>query len=263
MPSGEFVPKVPRSRWTSRRRGRRGSRRRRPRKPALPGPLAPTAAGEAKTHSCLGTSSRACASATISWSARETRPGAIGGVDRPMAAFRIWLDLLGRPEGRRREPAPGVRRRRPPLPIQAGDAVDATTSIPRRSRTAYGRTAARSTPVSAARWSRASAATSAASACTPTNVRPASAAAADAHAYAVGSDIVFGHGRFAPETREGRLLLAHELTHVVQQGAARPTSGPSSRPRVARAAGAVARQRRGTRVVQVFRRRVGQACGRG
>lgn len=39
----------------------------------------------------------------------------------------------------------------------------------------------------------------------------------NAHAYAAGRDIVFGAGRFAPGTREGRALLAHELTHVVQQ----------------------------------------------
>src|SRR5262249_19062220 len=30
-------------------------------------------------------------------------------------------------------------------------------------------------------------------------------------------DIVFGAGRYAPGTHEGRRLLAHELTHVVQQ----------------------------------------------
>jgi hypothetical protein len=44
-----------------------------------------------------------------------------------------------------------------------------------------------------------------------------SAREVDAHAYTVGRDIVFGAGRFAPGTREGRRLLAHELTHVVQQ----------------------------------------------
>lgn len=38
-----------------------------------------------------------------------------------------------------------------------------------------------------------------------------------AHAYTVGHNIVFGAGKFAPETQEGRHLLAHELTHVVQQ----------------------------------------------
>jgi hypothetical protein len=42
----------------------------------------------------------------------------------------------------------------------------------------------------------------------------------DAHAYAVGHDIVFGDGRFAPETPQGRRLIAHELTHVVQQSKA-------------------------------------------
>lgn len=38
-----------------------------------------------------------------------------------------------------------------------------------------------------------------------------------ARAYTVGHDIVFDSDKFAPGTREGRLLLAHELTHVVQQ----------------------------------------------
>lgn len=41
-------------------------------------------------------------------------------------------------------------------------------------------------------------------------------------AYAVGHHIVFGAGQFAPESSAGRRLVAHELTHVVQQrGAAR------------------------------------------
>jgi outer membrane protein OmpA-like peptidoglycan-associated protein len=39
----------------------------------------------------------------------------------------------------------------------------------------------------------------------------------NAHAYTTGHDIVFGAGRFTPGTQEGRRLLAHELTHVVQQ----------------------------------------------
>jgi outer membrane protein OmpA-like peptidoglycan-associated protein len=38
-----------------------------------------------------------------------------------------------------------------------------------------------------------------------------------ANAYTLGLDIVFDTGRFAPETQEGRRLIAHELTHVVQQ----------------------------------------------
>ncbi len=44
-----------------------------------------------------------------------------------------------------------------------------------------------------------------------------SAAALGADAYTAGNDIVFAHGKFQPETHEGRSLLAHELTHVVQQ----------------------------------------------
>lgn len=39
----------------------------------------------------------------------------------------------------------------------------------------------------------------------------------NAHAYTVGHNMVFGAGRFAPGTHEGRRLIAHELTHVVQQ----------------------------------------------
>jgi hypothetical protein len=52
-----------------------------------------------------------------------------------------------------------------------------------------------------------------------------------AHAFTVGSDIVFAAGRYAPATVEGRRLLGHELTHVVQQGAAAP-SAPSRVPRL-------------------------------
>lgn len=38
-----------------------------------------------------------------------------------------------------------------------------------------------------------------------------------AHAYTVGHNIVFGSGRFTLRTYAGRRLIAHELTHVVQQ----------------------------------------------
>jgi hypothetical protein len=44
-----------------------------------------------------------------------------------------------------------------------------------------------------------------------------SAGAVGALAYTVGRDVVFGARQYAPETREGRRLLAHELAHVVQQ----------------------------------------------
>ena len=42
----------------------------------------------------------------------------------------------------------------------------------------------------------------------------------NAHAYTVGRNVVFGAGQFAPTTPAGRRLLAHELTHVVQQSEA-------------------------------------------
>jgi hypothetical protein len=44
-----------------------------------------------------------------------------------------------------------------------------------------------------------------------------SAQAVSARAYTVGSDVVFGHGEYSPGTEEGKRLIAHELTHVVQQ----------------------------------------------
>lgn len=44
-----------------------------------------------------------------------------------------------------------------------------------------------------------------------------SAREVNARAYTVGKQVVFGAGQFAPATQEGRRLLAHELTHVVQQ----------------------------------------------
>ncbi|HEY2666807.1 MAG TPA: DUF4157 domain-containing protein [Actinomycetota bacterium] len=50
-----------------------------------------------------------------------------------------------------------------------------------------------------------------------------SAKAVQAHAYTVGNDIVFQSGNYTPETDAGRHMLAHELTHVVQQ-----RSGPVS-----------------------------------
>jgi hypothetical protein len=40
-------------------------------------------------------------------------------------------------------------------------------------------------------------------------------------AYTVGQHVVFASGNFVPHVETGRRLLAHELAHVVQQGAAR------------------------------------------
>ena len=47
-----------------------------------------------------------------------------------------------------------------------------------------------------------------------------SARAVNALAYTVGPDVSFGAGQYRVNTTEGRRLLAHELTHVVQQSAA-------------------------------------------
>lgn len=56
----------------------------------------------------------------------------------------------------------------------------------------------------------------------------ASAALLDAKAYTHGEHIVFSASRFAPESAEGKRLIAHELAHVVQQrrGGAAPEPSP-------------------------------------
>ena len=58
----------------------------------------------------------------------------------------------------------------------------------------------------------------------------ASARSLGARAYTVGNNVVFAPGRFAPQTTEGRRLLAHELTHVVQQSPNRAAMPPAIRP---------------------------------
>ena len=46
----------------------------------------------------------------------------------------------------------------------------------------------------------------------------------NAYAYTVGQDIVFGGGQYTPGTHQGRRLIAHELTHVVQQSGSKASS---------------------------------------
>ena len=46
-----------------------------------------------------------------------------------------------------------------------------------------------------------------------------------ARAFATGSDVYFGQGEYQPGTKGGDSLIAHELTHVVQQRGA-SASGP-------------------------------------
>jgi hypothetical protein len=54
-----------------------------------------------------------------------------------------------------------------------------------------------------------------------------SARAVHARAYTVGSDVVFGQGQYTPQGLAGRRLLAHELTHVLQQRAGSRSPCPS------------------------------------
>jgi len=51
-----------------------------------------------------------------------------------------------------------------------------------------------------------------------------SARATDAVAFTVGQDIAFGEGKYKPSTHEGKEILAHELTHVVQQGTSKSSA---------------------------------------
>jgi outer membrane protein OmpA-like peptidoglycan-associated protein len=56
-----------------------------------------------------------------------------------------------------------------------------------------------------------------------------SARAVNALAYTVGDDVVFGRGQYQPASGDGQRLIAHELTHTIQQagGTSRRESGPS------------------------------------
>ncbi len=57
-----------------------------------------------------------------------------------------------------------------------------------------------------------------------------SARAVNARAYTVGRDVVFGAGEYAPTMAQGRILLAHELTHTLQQSSM--GVGPATHPRM-------------------------------
>ncbi len=50
----------------------------------------------------------------------------------------------------------------------------------------------------------------------------------NAQAFAHGNDIYFNSGKFSPNTPEGGHLLAHELTHTIQQGASRHVPSTST-----------------------------------
>ena len=58
-----------------------------------------------------------------------------------------------------------------------------------------------------------------------------SAGAVTAHAYTVGEDVVFAPGQYQPSTERGNALIAHELSHVLQQeGASGETAKAMSNP---------------------------------
>lgn len=58
-----------------------------------------------------------------------------------------------------------------------------------------------------------------------------SARAVNAQAFTTGNNIVFDAGRYSPGTETGKRLLAHELTHVVQQEGSAPFSHGIQRQR--------------------------------
>ncbi len=64
-----------------------------------------------------------------------------------------------------------------------------------------------------------------------------------ANAYTVGNNIVFGAGQYTPTTNQGKRLLAHELTHVVQQSAFDPQDTPRLRPQMPMSQGSATLQR--------------------
>ena len=49
-----------------------------------------------------------------------------------------------------------------------------------------------------------------------------------AHAFTHGKDIYFNSGKYDPQHKDGQHLLAHELTHVVQQGGAEIKTAPAA-----------------------------------
>jgi hypothetical protein len=61
----------------------------------------------------------------------------------------------------------------------------------------------------------------------------------NANAFTVGRDIFFGKGRFVPDSDAGKRLLAHELTHTVQQGATGQTIQKEDKGTAPRGGGSV------------------------
>jgi hypothetical protein len=60
------------------------------------------------------------------------------------------------------------------------------------------------------------------------------AQAINARAFTVGRNIAFGAAEYAPDTDAGKQVLAHELTHVVQQGAVSKSNQPEATEKIHR-----------------------------
>jgi hypothetical protein len=54
----------------------------------------------------------------------------------------------------------------------------------------------------------------------------------NARAFTTGQDVFFGQGQYDPNSQSGQKLLAHELTHVVQQQEGRVPAGPGGKMQV-------------------------------
>ena len=57
-----------------------------------------------------------------------------------------------------------------------------------------------------------------------------------AKAFTLGNNIVFNTGQYSPNNQEGKKLLAHELTHVVQQAGGMSAGGPAGGQSIAMSA---------------------------
>ncbi len=53
-----------------------------------------------------------------------------------------------------------------------------------------------------------------------------------ARAFTHGNDIYFNNGQYSPESSQGKHLLAHELTHTIQQGAAQRVQKKENQPEI-------------------------------
>lgn len=82
----------------------------------------------------------------------------------------------------------------------------------------------------------------------------------NARAFTVGSDIVFGKNEYNPATAQGRQVLAHELSHTVQQGGAKTGLNKQAAPSQAAEAEA---ESAGRNILHAPGVRVGHSVGKG